>query len=147
MKVILVNDIKNKGKKGEILDLAPGYANYLIKQKLAVPADQANVKKLAHEKRKLEEAEAIAIREAEEVKSIIDNVQLIFKVKVGEDDKIFGSISTKQIVDALEKEYGQSIDKRKILLNDNIKTLGVTPVVVQLHPKVKTEFSVLVTNK
>jgi len=86
-------------------------------------------------------------RQSEKIKAVIDNKQIVFKVKVGEDGKIFGSISTKQIVEAFEKEYNVKLDKRKINLPESIKSLGYTQVSVQLHHDVVAEFQVLVTNK
>lgn len=147
MKVILLSDVKNKGKKGEVVNVADGYANYLINNNLAVPASDSNLRKLAQEKKALAEKERQALEEAKALKAKLDNQQLIFKVKVGEDGKIFGSISTKQIVDALKNQYGFNIDKRKIILDESIKSLGYTKVKVQLHKDVIAEFSVLVTEK
>ncbi|HEY8364204.1 MAG TPA: 50S ribosomal protein L9 [Haloplasmataceae bacterium] len=147
MKVILLNDVRNKGKKGQIVELADGYANFLINNKQAIPVTNATLRQLEEEKKAKLQEEAQALKDAQELKKIIDNKQLVFKVKVGEDGKIFGSISTKQIVEAFEKEYGVKIDKRKIILEDSIKTLGYTNVKVQLHHDVLAEFQVLVTNK
>lgn len=147
MKVILLSDVKNKGKKGQVVNVADGYANYLINNNLAVLANESNLKKLAKEKEIQKEKEKQAFEEAKALKAKLENLQLIFKVKVGEDGKIFGSISTKQIVDALKNQHGFNIDKRKIILDDSIKSLGYTKVKVQLHKDVIAEFSVLVTEK
>jgi len=147
MKVILLSDVKNKGKKGEIVNLAAGYANYLINNNLAAPANNANLKKLAEEKKEKKEKAKQALAQAIIQKAKLDDKQLIFKVKVGEDGKLFGTISTKQIVDALKKQYDIIIDKRKIILDESIKTLGYTKVKVQLHKDVVAEFTILVTDK
>ncbi len=147
MKVILLADVKNKGKKGQVINVADGFANFLINNNQAVAASEGNIKKLEDEKKAKQLAEKQALEEAKALKEKIDNKQLIFKVKVGEDGRLFGSISTKQIVEALEKDHGIIIDKRKIILDDSIKTLGYTKVSVQLHRDVVAEFQVLVTNK
>ncbi len=147
MKVILLSDVKNKGKKGQIVDVADGFANFLINNKQAAPATNANMRKLEDEKKAKLEKEKKALEEAKKIKAVIDNKQIVFKVKVGEDGKIFGSISTKQIVEAFEKEYNVKLDKRKINLPESIKSLGCTQVSVQLHHDVVAEFQVLVTNK
>ncbi len=147
MKVILLSDVKNKGKKGEIVDLAAGYANFLINKKQAVAASSSNMKQLEKERKEKKRKEKEALKEAKELKEIVDNKQLIFKVKVGEDGRIFGSISSKQIVEAFEKEFGVKLDKRKLILEDSIKSLGYTDVSIQLHQDVIAEFKVLLTEK
>ncbi|QVK18230.1 50S ribosomal protein L9 [Mycoplasmatota bacterium] len=147
MKVILLNDVKNKGKKGQVINVADGYANFLISKNQAVPASGGNIKKLEEDKKAKLEAERKALKEAKELKTVVDNKQLIFKVTVGEDGRLFGSVSTKQIVEEFEKQFGVKLDKRKIMLDDSIKTLGYTKVKVQLHHEVVAEFQVLLTNK
>lgn len=147
MKVILLVDVKNRGKKGEIIDVAAGYANFLISQKKAVKADQANLRKLEEEKK---QKAAEAKQHLEDMKAIKEKIQdkvLKFKVKVGDNGQMFGSVSTKQIVKSLENELDVKVDRRKILLDDNITSLGYTKVRVQLHPEVIAEFQVLVSDK
>lgn len=147
MKVILLNDVKNKGKKGQVINLADGYANFLIGKNQAIPASGGNIKKLEDDKKAKLEAERKALKEAKELKAVVDNKQLIFKVTVGEDGRLFGSVSTKQMVQEFEKQFGVKLDKRKILLNESVNTLGYTNVKVQLHHDVVAEFRVLLTNK
>ncbi|NLC94892.1 MAG: 50S ribosomal protein L9 [Bacilli bacterium] len=147
MKIILLTDVKGRGKKGDIIEVADGYGNFLISHKQAILLTDASLKKLEDEKKAKELAEQKQLDEALALKSKIDNLLLVFKVKVGEDGKLFGSISTKQIAEALEKEHNLKIDKRKIILEDSIKNLGYTKVMVHLHRDVTAEFQVLVTNK
>ncbi len=147
MKVILLSDVKNKGKKGQIINVADGFANFLINNNQALSANGNNMKKLDDEKKAKIEAEKLALKDAQDLKALIDNKQLIFKVKVGEDGRLFGSVSTKQIVEEFEKQFKLKLDKRKFLLDESIKTLGPTTITVQLHHDVVAEFLVLVTNK
>lgn len=147
MKIILTTDVKNKGKKGQIINVADGYANFLIGDNKAVRADESNVKRLEQEKQNKIDQEKKHLEEMKALKANLDNKLLKFKVKVGGNGTMFGSVSTKQIVASLENEHGIKIDKRKILLDDSINTLGYTKVRVQLHPEVVAEFQVLVTDK
>jgi len=147
MKVILLSDVKNKGKKGQIINVADGFANFLISNNQAISANDGNMKKLDDEKKEKIAAEKQALKEANELKTKVDDKQLIFKVKVGEDGRLFGSVSTKQIVDEFEKQFGIKLDKRKIMVDDNIKTLGYTKINIQLHQEVVACFQVLLTNK
>lgn len=147
MKVILLTDVKGKGKKGEVIDVAAGYANFLINQKKAVIADDKNLRKLEEEKKEKQRQEAELLNEMKELKQKLDQVVLKFKVKVGDKGQMFGSVSTKQIATVLENEHNIKIDRRKILLDGNIQTLGVTKVKVQLHPEVISEFQVVVSDK
>lgn len=136
MKVILQKDVKGQGKKGEMVEVSEGYArNFLFPKGLAVEATSGNVKsykqrKKSEEKRKEEEKEQ-AQQLAEELKS----TEIKISAKTGEGGRLFGAVSTKQIADALKKE-NIKIDRRKLMLDEPIKTLGVTKVPVKLHPDV-----------
>ena len=147
MKVILLTDVKGKGKKGEVIDVAAGYANFLINQKKAVIADDKNLRKLEEEKKEKQRQEAELLNEMKELKQKLDQVVLKFKVKVGDKGQMFGSVSTKQIATVLANEHNIKIDSRKILMDGTIQTLGVTKVKVQLHPEVISEFQVVVSDK
>lgn len=136
MKVILKTDVKKVGKKGEIVNVADGYGrNYLIARGLAVPETKKSLEVLsemkaeeaAEEARKLEEAKATAAK--------MEKMILNFTVKSGEGGRVFGSVSTKQITEALAKQ-GIRIDKRKILDTNPIQTLGTTNVRIELHKDV-----------
>ncbi len=142
MKVILLKDVKGKGKKDAILDVSDGYANnYLIKNGLAVPYTKRSKEILDQEIDVREKNEQKLIDELNEIKNKLNDKVIEFKVKVGKEDKVFGTVSSKQISDKL-KEMGYKIDKKCIKINDAISTLGITNVEVELHKKVKFNLKV-----
>lgn len=137
MKVILLKDVKGKGKKDSVVEVSDGYANnYLIKNNLAVPYTKRSKEILDKELDIREKEEEKKINEYNEISKKLNDQIIEFKVKVGEKDKVFGTISSKQISDKL-KEMGYKIDKKNIKINGNLSTLGVTNVEVELHKKVK----------
>lgn len=137
MKVILLKDVKGKGKKDSVVDVSDGYANnYLIKNNLAVPYTKRSKEILDKELDIREKEEEKKINEYNEISKKLNDQIIEFKVKVGENDKVFGTVSSKQISDKL-KEMGYKIDKKNIKINGNISTLGITIVEVELHKKVK----------
>ncbi len=137
MKVILLKDVKSQGKKDEIINVSDGYANnYLIKNNLAVPYTKTSKEVLDKELKKQAEIENNLVQELEKIKDKLANKTIDFKVKTGKEDKVFGTISTKQISDKL-MEMGFKIDKKCIKIKDPISNLGVTVVDVELHKKVK----------
>lgn len=136
MKVILKEDVRKLGKKGDIKDVADGYGrNYLIARGLAVPDTPDNRKVLEQEKKEQAAQEAKKKEEAEELTKELAKKTFTFTVKSGKDGKVFGSVSTKQIVEALRKQ-GYTVDKRKILDTQPISSLGVTRVRVELYKDV-----------
>ena len=142
MKVILLKDVKGKGKKDAILDVSDGYANnFLIKNGLAVPYTKRSKEILDQEIDVREKNEQKLIDELNEIKNKLNDKVIEFKVKVGKEDKVFGTVSSKQISDKL-KEMGYKIDKKCIKINDAISTLGITNVDVELHKKVKFNLKV-----
>ena len=142
MKVILLKDVKGKGKKDAILDVSDGYANnFLIKNGLAVPYTKRSKEILDQEIDVREKNEQKLIDELNEIKNKLNDKAIEFKVKVGKEDKVFGTVSSKQISDKL-KEMGYKIDKKCIKINDAISTLGITNVEVELHKKVKFNLKV-----
>ncbi len=136
MKVILIKDVKGKGKKGEIVEVASGYGNYLLSSKQAIEASNANIKALEEEKAKLDKAFAQEIEEARKLKTQIEANPLKIYVKIGESGKLFGAVSSKQIADEYKKQHNIDLDKRKILLENNIHSLGVCDVPIRLHKDV-----------
>jgi large subunit ribosomal protein L9 len=137
MKVIFLKDVKGKGKKGEVKNVADGYAhNFLLKQGLAVEANPANVSSLNAQKKKEEKLAAEELAEAKQLKAKIDELTVDLIAKSGEGGRLFGSITSKQIAEELQKKHSIKIDKRKIELEDAIRTLGVTKVPVKLYPEV-----------
>ncbi len=142
MKVILLKDVKGKGKKDAILEVSDGYANnYLIKNNLAVPYSKRSKEILDKEIDIREKNEQKIIDELNEIKKKLDDTVIEFKVKVGKEDRVFGTISSKQISDKL-KEMGYKIDKKCIKINEAISSLGITKVVIELHKKVKFNLNV-----
>ena len=136
MKIILLKDVKGKGKKDEIIEVSDGYGNnFLIKNKLGVLYTEGSKKKLDNELNLRQEKENELIKELEEIKRKLENKDLKFKVKTGEQDRVFGNVSTKQISDELRK-LGFNIDKKNLKTNSNLDCLGVHKVLVELHKKV-----------
>ncbi len=135
MKVILLEDVKKHGKKGEIINVKDGYGNYLINNKLAVLETKGSKKILDMQNEAAAQKAAIYLKECQELKNKIEKLTLNFKVKTGKDDQVFGSISTKQIVLELKKN-GIDVDKRKINIETPINTLGTTKVEINLHKDV-----------
>ena len=133
MKVILLKDIKKVGKKDEVIEVSDGYArNYLIKRKLAVAYTKGSSKVLNEQLAIKEEHEAKLKKEAEEIKKKLDIMKLEFSLSAGKEGQVFGSISTKQIHQALQ-EKGIEVDKRKIHLDVPVSSLGTTNVKVDLY--------------
>lgn len=142
MEVIFIKDLKNQGKKGEIKKVKDGYAeNYLIKNGYAVKKTQENLNKLKYETAKKAKEDAENKEKAKQLKTKLEKETLEFKVKTGEGDKVFGSISIKQIKDALkEKEY--EIEKNQIQINTPIQALGFHKVNIVLYPEIEAEIKV-----
>ena len=140
MKIILLQDVKKHGKKGEIIDVADGFGkNYLIKNKLGILADSTGLKKLNTEKKKEQEKDEKNKKEAKEIKQKLEKKNLIFKVKTGKEDKVFGSISPKQI----EKELSEyKIDKKKIITDVPLDHLGTYNVKIELYKDIIAEVKV-----
>lgn len=136
MKVIFLEDVKGKGKKGEIKNVADGFAqNFLIKNGKAKEASNQAISELKGKQQKEKKLEAEELIESKKLKENIEDDKTIVEIKskAGEDSRLFGSIPSKQIAESLEKQYGYKVDKRKIELNEPIKTLGFTNVKVKLH--------------
>ncbi|MGG7621794.1 50S ribosomal protein L9 [Bacillus coreaensis] len=143
MKVIFLKDVKGKGKKGEVKNVADGYAqNFLIKQGLAVEANSTNVSTLEGQKKKQEKLAAEELAEAKKLKETIEKITVELSAKAGEGGRLFGSITSKQIAEELQKKHSIKIDKRKIELEDAIRALGYTKVPVKLHTEVQATLSV-----
>jgi large subunit ribosomal protein L9 len=143
MKVIFLKDVKGQGKKGEVKNVSDGYAqNFLIKQGLAVEANQTAVSTLNAQKKKEERRAVEELEEAKKLKEQIEKITVELSAKSGEGGRLFGSITTKQISDELQKKFNLKIDKRKMELNDAIRTLGHTKVPVKLHSEVTASLNV-----
>ncbi|MDR0300246.1 MAG: 50S ribosomal protein L9 [Streptococcaceae bacterium] len=148
MKVIFLEDVKGKGKKGEIKEVPDGYAqNFLIKKNLAKAANAANVATLAGQKKAKERDEADALADAQLLKIQLEDEKVVIelKEKVGPDNHLFGAINSKKIADALNAQYELKLDKHKILLDNPLRALGERDVPIKLHPQVTATVRVRVS--
>ena len=142
MKVIFLQDVKKQAKKDEIKEVKDGYANYLINQKLAVPYTQKSAEVLNDEIKMRQDKEDALVSECNKIKKKLENKNIKFKVKTGEKDKVFGSVSSKQISEELKK-IGFDIDKKKIQIDNDINSLGTHIVTINLHKRVAFNINVI----
>jgi large subunit ribosomal protein L9 len=147
MKVILRQNFDGLGQIGQVVDVKSGYArNYLIPRKLAYPALQGNIKALEEEKKNLEKKRVHELAAAETFATELEKISVTIPVQVGEEDKIFGSVTNQMIADAL-KEKGYEIDRRKIEIEEPIKSLGIYGIEIKLHPSVSAKIKVWVVRE
>ncbi|MBS9337109.1 50S ribosomal protein L9 [Fructobacillus parabroussonetiae] len=145
MKVVFLEDVKGRGKKGEVKEVPDGYANnFLIKNKKAEPATGKNLGAVKGRQKAEEKQAAAELAAAEELKALLENEKTIVTIpgKAGTDGRLFGAVSSKQIVAALEKQYQVKLDKRKLLMNQPIHAMGFTTIPVKLHKKVQADLRV-----
>ena len=143
MKVILLDNIKGVGKKDEVINASDGYArNFLFPKKLAVEANAENMAKLKGKQDSMSHKKAVEKDEAKQIAEKLKTICPKLKIKTGENGKVFGGVTAKDIADALNKEYKINIDKKKIDLKESIKTLGVTKVNVKLYEGVMGEIKI-----
>ncbi len=147
MKIILIKDVKGRGKKGEVIDVAVGYGNYLLTSKNAIEATTENLQSIESEKAKKEEKEKQFLDEMKKLKDKIEGLPVKVYVKIGENGKLFGKINSKHITTEFKKQNGFEIDKRKIQLKENISTLGSYKIDVKLHKDVTAKIEVLVVEE
>ncbi|HHX52426.1 MAG TPA: 50S ribosomal protein L9 [Erysipelothrix sp.] len=134
MKVILLADVKNYGKKGEVVNVSDGYArNFLFPRKLAVDANKHTLKKLDQQVAEEKRQDKANKKEAQDLASKLKNMEVIFEVSTGEEGRVFGSVSSKQIVEEFEKQYGIKLDRRKFKDPKPINTLGLNKVEIELY--------------
>lgn len=147
MKVIFLKDVKGQGKKGEVKNVSEGYAqNFLIPRGLVTIATEGNMKTLDNQNAAEERRKAQEKADAEALGKKLEETTVLLKAKAGEGGRLFGAITSKQVAEAVQKT-GVKIDKRKIELQEPIRTLGVTKVTVKLHPEVKATLTVQVTEE
>jgi len=137
MKVILLEDVKGKGKKGDIKEFPTGYANFLIKGKKGVEATPGNLEKLERQKQEDQAFATAKLEDAVAFKGVLEKAEVVIKMKAGDNGRVFGSVSSKAIVDAFKEQHNITLDKRKIDLPNDIKGLGVAQVPISLHAEVK----------
>ena len=147
VKVILIKDVKNHGKKGEIVEFALGFANHLIRSGQAIAVTGENLKLLDEQKREQALMEEKHLQEMMELKKIIEETPIQIGVKVGTKGKIFGSVSTKQIVDAFQKATGKVLNKQNIKLDKNITKLGTSQIDINLHKQVSAKITLYIVEK
>jgi ribosomal protein L9 len=145
MKVILLEDVKGVGKKGEAVNASEGYAkNFLIPRKLGVEANPSNLNEIKLRKQSEDKRKAEELAAAKELKAKIEEKVVKIAVKTGDNGKLFGSVTNKEIALALEAQAGIKMDKKKIVLDDQIKMVGEKTVVVKIHPQVSAELKVAI---
>lgn len=134
MKVILLSDIKGVGKKDQVIEASDGYArNYLFPKKLALEANTENMSKLKSRQNSNQFRKDTEKKQAEEIAKKLKGIMPKIKVRAGENGKIFGGVTSKEISDGLKRDYNIDIDKKKILLNETIKTIGTFTIDIKLY--------------
>ena len=145
MKVILLQDVKSLGKKGEIVNVNDGYArNFILPKKMGVEATGKNLNDLQHQKNNEKKVDQERLDSAKTLAEKIGQGKVELAIKVGEGGKVFGSVSSKEIAAAVKEQMGLDVDKKKIQLKETIKSLGTHNVPVKLHPEVTAELKVIV---
>ncbi len=145
MKVILLSDVHGSGKAGDIVDVSDGYArNMLIPRKLAVEATPQNVNRLEREKAQIEARRAEEKAAAEELKKKLETLTIRIEAKAGENGKVFGSITSMDIVNAVKTQFDIELDKKKIQMPAPIKTTGAASVEVKLYPEVSGKLNLMI---
>ena len=145
MRIILKAEVRGLGRPGDIKDVADGYArNFLLPKGLAIEATGGELKHLAQERQAEKTKKDRAHQDAEELAKRLADITLVFRLKAGEQGKTFGSVTTKEIAEALGKEAKSEIDKTKIVLHEPLKSLGVHKVEVRLLPNVRADVTVAI---
>lgn len=147
MKIILIKDLKGKGKKGDVIEVAAGYGNNLVRNEIAIIASPENMKALDEEKHQAAIKEAQLLQEMKDLKEKIEKTEIKIAVKVGKEGKLFGSVSTKQITDAMANKLNVKFDKRKIELDTPISSLGAYNIPIQLHKDVVAKIKLFVVEE
>ena len=148
MKVILLKDVKGQGKKDEVVNVSDGYArNYLFPKGLAIEPTNANVNALEGKKQSQAFKKETEIAEAKKLAEKLNDIKVVINATAGSNGKLFGSVTNKEIAGELETKHNIKLDKRKIILPDGIKTVGITQVEVKLYPEISATLKVEVTAK
>ena len=145
MKVILLDELKGKGGEGDIIDVAQGYAeNYLIPNKIAIPATNGNLKQLEERRNNIAKREVVRIADANALKEQLDGKKVTVDAKVGDEGVLFGSVTSQMIADAIKDQLGIEIDRKRIDLGKPIKTAGAHEVPISLYRDIRSSVTVLV---
>ena len=148
MKVILLEDVKSVGKKGELVNVSDGYArNFIFKKKLGIEATPKNLNDLKLQKQNETKIAAENLSNAQTFAKEIETKTVEVGIKAGQDGRVFGSVSTKEIAAAAKEQLGYDLDKKKMQLKEPIKNIGTYTVPIRLHPKVTAELKVIVKGK
>lgn len=143
MQVILNQDVKSVGKKGQLVEVSDGYGtNFLLPRKLAMIATKANINELKLKEQSEEHKKELELKSAQELGEKLKETNIKIPAKMGDNGKLFGSVTNKEIAAELEKQYKIKIDKKKIVLEDTIKTIGTHTITIKLHPKVTSKVNV-----
>ncbi len=146
MKIILLQDDKKLGKKGDIIEASEGYArNYILPKKIGVEASAKNLNDLKLQKANEAKVAQQQLDAAKELAAVLETKQVVVKMKAGEGGRTFGSVSSKEIVAEFKAQHGIELDKKKVILQDALKSFGNYEVSVKLHPQVTGKFTVKVT--
>ncbi len=145
MKIILLQDEKKLGKKGDVIEVSEGYArNYILPKKIGMEATAKNMNDLKLKKANEDKGAQKLLEEARELAARLEEKTVVAKIKAGEGGKAFGSVSTKEIATAYKEQHNLDIDKKKIQLSDNLKSFGSYEVIAKLHPQVAAKLTVKV---
>jgi large subunit ribosomal protein L9 len=145
MKVILLQDVKSLGKKGQIVNVSDGYArNFVLPKKLGVEATEKNKNDLKLQQQHEDKLAAEKLQDAKDLAAKLEALQIVVTMRKGEGDRVFGSISSKEIAEAAKKQHGLELDKKKIQMDDPIRAFGMHEVAIKLHPQVTGRLYVLV---
>ena len=145
MEIILLQDVKALGKKGEKVSVSEGYArNFILPKKLGMEANAKNLNDLKLQKAHEDKLAAEALAKAKELAKELEDKMVVVKIKSGKDGRVFGSVSSKEIAEALKAQHNIDIDKKKMVINDAIKALGNYEVVCKLHKDVTAKLKVVV---
>jgi len=148
MKVILNQDVKGQGKKGDLIEVSDGYArNFLLPKNLAKPATKENINVMKGQQESREYRQQKELEEAQEIAKKIDEVTVSLKAKAGDNGKLFGSITSKDVAEALVSQHHIKVDKKKFNMPDGIKALGTTVVEIKVHPGVVAKLKVSVSEQ
>ncbi len=146
MKIILLQDDKKLGKKGDIIEASEGYArNFILPKKIGVEANTKNMNDLKLQKANEAKIAQQQLEAAQELAKVLETKQVVVKMKAGEGGKAFGSVSSKEIVAEFKAQHNIELDKKKIILQDSLKNFGNYEVAIKLHPQVTGKFTVKVT--
>lgn len=148
MKIIFTQDVKGSGKKGEVKNVADGYArNFLINKGLAVEATAKNMNLLDGQKASAQHKKDVEKQNAKDIKNIINEKTILAKVKAGSNGRLFGSVTTGNISELIEKQFGAKVDKKKIVLKSEIKNFGTYEAEIRLYNGVSAKITVDVTEE